>query len=234
MLIRRLSRVVVRFGSVIGSGVILVGRVLCTVVAILLIGGCASWFHPSWTKQEKNILHFNVQGIGIGSPPSHLKIFPQTQKNPQPQDGMDVYQVFNPNPHISTLIAWYQKKKLHKLELRYFNASGVETLKVSGGWEGLQKDLFDYFGPPSEFGPQVPLATAMKLDPQAAKFNGVWIFSRVHRQLNYTAEDDGKSGVAVITLTDTTPPKKKKKSKKNQPDPNAPPATQPGPGFSIK
>lgn len=225
--------VVVLTGSAMEDAVTSQLKPSALLLLALALAGCASWFHPRWNEQEKNILNFNVQGIRMGSPPSHLKVFPQAQKNPEPQDGMDVYQVFNPNAHISTLIAWYQKKKLKKLELRYFNASGVETLKISGGWEGLKKELFDYFGPPSQFGPQVPLATAMKIDPEAAKFNGEWIFSRVHRQLNYVTEDDGKDGVAVITVTDTSPPKKKKEKDGGVPNVPPPPATQPGPGFSV-
>lgn len=206
-------------------------------IALLLVVGCSSLFKPKQGYYEQEILKFHVQNVKIGSAPSALKVFAQVKKQPQKQDNMDVYQVFNPNPHISTLIAWYFEEKLHKMELRYFEAASVNTLKISGGLDGLAQDLVKFFGPPSEFGPQVPLATSMQIDPSKSKYNNVWFFSRVNRQLNFVGETDGQSGVAVITLQDTTPLKEKKSKKKAKDStpipPTPPPADKPGPGFSV-
>jgi hypothetical protein len=206
------------------------------VLALLFLSGCQSVFHPRWTAPEKAILNFRVQGVAMESPPSHLTVFPQLKKDPPKPGKVMVYQVFNPNPHISTLIATYRQNRLKIMELRYFNGQGVKTLEISGGWEGLRQDLFTAFGPPSQFGPEVPVvATQGGLDPAKAQFNGVWIFSRVHRQLNYIAAGDEKAGVGIITVTDTTPQtKKQQKAEKPFPQAEPPPAaTTPGPGFTT-
>ncbi len=212
---------------------------LVSIAAVALLQGCQSWFHPRWTPYEKAILKFNVQGITMGSPPSHLKIFTQVKKDPTSPDGMMVFQIFNPNPHISMMLAWYENNRLKKVELRYFNAGAVDTLTVSGGWDGLMNALMKDFGPPSEFGPKVTVvATQAGIDPTAAQFNGVWFFSRVDRQLNYVTVNNETGGIGIITVADTSPPAKKqlKQKKKEEPFPQAqppPPATKPGPGFGI-
>jgi hypothetical protein len=205
------------------------------MAAILLVQGCSTMFHPKWTAQEKEVLKFNVQGIKLGSPASHLGIFSQIKKDSTKQDLMDVYEVYNPNSHISIMLAWYLQNKLRKVELRYFNSNGVDSLKVSGGWEGIRDDLIEYYGPPSNFGPNIPVvATQEGLDPQLAKFNGVWIFSRVNRQVNFIAfSDETGTGSGFVNITNTTP-LTKKENKATKPFPGAkppPPPTASGPGF---
>jgi len=219
--------------------------ILSLIAALLLLPGCGttkmvkSWFEPKKTQQEKNALAFNVQGIQLGSPPSNLTLFSQVKKDPKKRNGMDLYEVFNPNPHISQLLAWYLDKKLKQMELRYFNSGGVDTLSISGGWEGLRDSMINDFGPPSRFGRNVPVvATMAGLDPTTASFNGEWIFSRINRQLNYIAYENPQTGdaIGVVTIIDTTPETKKEK-KKTEPFPEAqpsPPATEPGPGFSVE
>jgi len=213
---------------------------LRTSIALVLVttlgtSGCASWFHPKWTPQEKAVLAFSVQGVRLGSPPSHLKLFSQVKKDPTKREFMDVYEVYNPNSHISMMLAWYLKNHLKWVELRYFNSSGVSTLKISGGADGIRDFCIDRYGPPSRFGPDVPVvATQAGLDPKLAKFNGMWVFSRVDRQVNLiTFEDASGAGSAFFSIRNTAAPTKKE-IKQRGPFPKAepPPApSDPGPGF---
>lgn len=205
------------------------------LVIALGTGGCASWLHPKWTPHEKAALGFSVQGVRLGSPPSHLKLFTQVKKDPKKSEFMDVYEVYNPNPHISTLLAWYLENHLKWVELRYFNSAGVSTLKISGGAEGIRDFCVNHYGPPSRFGPDVPVvATQAGLDPNLAAFNGEWIFSRIDRQINLiTFEDPSGTGAAFFTIRNTSAPTKRE-AKKREPFPKAEPppvASDPGPGF---
>ena len=205
------------------------------LAGIVSLQGCSTLFHPKWTPQEKDVLKFNVQGIKMGSPASHLGIFSQVKKDPTKRDLMDAYEVYNPNSHISIMLASYLQNRLRKVELRYFDSNGVDSLKVSGGWEGIRNDLIKYYGPPSKFGPDVPVvATQQGLDPKLAKFNGVWIFSRVKRQVNFIAfSDETGTGSGFINVLNTTP-LTKKEDKATKPFPSAKPPpdpSAPGPGF---
>jgi len=207
------------------------------LLALLPFSGCAL-FGPKQTQYEKNILNFNVQGIEMGSPPHNLSIFSQVKKPPTAPGGKLVYQVFNPNTHISAAIFWYEANRLRNVELRYVNGSGVETLNLAGGWVGIRESLFTDFGPPSAFGPGVVITAKLPgLDAATAKFNGVWFFTRVNRQLNYTAmsDDETGNGVAAITVLDTKPLKKSQQPKKTFPkEQPPPPESAPGPGFSVQ
>lgn len=206
----------------------------CVLLALSL-WGCASssWFKPNLNRNEKAILSFRFSGVGIGSASGELKRFAQIQKIPGPPDGEDIYQIFNPNPHISMAVVWFRKNRAEKIELRYIDAPGVNSLTVSGGWQGILDYMVDIYGPPSETGPQVPVvATVDGLDPTKALFNGAWIFSRVQRQLNYIATTNSQGALAVVTLQEVLPPEtKKKKPKKGElPSPTPIPIT-PNPGF---
>jgi hypothetical protein len=120
--------------------------------------------------------------------------------------GYDVYEVFNATPQISEIKGWYFDNKLVRLELRYFNGAGVNTLSRAGGWEGIRNYLMQKFGPPSRFGSDVPvLATKGQWNLKYAKFNGEWIFSRIKRQINYVVMSDASGGIGVVTVMDTTP-----------------------------
>lgn len=209
------------------------------LLLLALLPGCSTFkslFEPKRTPQEKKILEFNVQGIYLDSPPSHLTIFSQVKKDPKKRNGMDLFEVYNPNAHISMMLCWYLEKSMRQMELRYFDGGGVQTLTISGGWEAIRDDLIRDLGPPSRFGPEVPVvATMSDLDPMQAAFNGQWIFSRVHRTLSFIAFESGDTGIAVLTIQDTTPPTKKQ-LKKEKPFPQAespPGSTTPGPGFSF-
>lgn len=171
----------------------------------LALAGCAA-LDPSLTKEERAALNININGITIGGKPGQLAMFSQVQKIPVKLGGYDVYEIYNATPNISEIKAWYLNDKLRRLELRYFNGPGVNTLSRSGGWEGIRNYMFQKFGPPSRFGSEVPiLATKGQWNVRYAKFNGEWVFSRVQRQINYSAMADKGEGIGVVTIMDTTP-----------------------------
>lgn len=210
-------------------------RALILSAVVLFLPGCAIFFHPKWTPEEKEMQHFNVDRIKIGSKPKELSRFPQVKEVKGKKENELIYEVFNPNPHISMMILWYEgkpkKQTLKQVELRYFDGSGVETLKNSGGWQGIRDYIIQYYGPPSMFGPEVPVvATQAGLDPTTATFNGMWDFSRINRQMNFIANVSAKGGVGVVTVMDTTVPKmtgKEKKAAKAAPTPD-PDSMNPG------
>ena len=182
------------------------GKLLIMSLAALALGGCETALNPSLTPEERAVLAFNVNGVTIDGRPGQLAIFPQVQHIPIKLGGYDVYEVYNATPNISEIKAWYFDDKLRRIELRYFNGPGVNTLTRAGGWDGIRDYLMKKYGPPSSFGSDVPiLATKGVWNVKYAKFNGQWIFSRIHRQINYSAMADSGKGIAVITVQDTTP-----------------------------
>lgn len=213
--------------------------VLALIAVVLLMPACASLskiFHPKWTPEENEMLKFNVDRIKLGSKPKELKQFPQVKEVKGKKENELIYEVFNPNSHISLMILWYEgkpkKQTLKQIELRYFHGSGVETLTISGGWQGIRDYMIQYYGPPSMFGPDVPVvATQAGLDPKTAVFNGAWNFSRINRRLNYIANVTEKGGVAVVTAMDTTEPKKTSKEKKEAKAAPTPNPDSINPGF---
>ena len=182
------------------------GRFFLMSVAVAAMAGCSAMLNPTLTKEERAILDFNVNGLKLGSPSGQLAIFPQVQRIPIKLGGYDVYEVFNATPNISEIKAWFLDNKCKRIELRYFNGGGTNTLARAGGWDGIRNYLFEKYGPPSRFGPDVPvLATKGQWNVKYAKFNGEWIFSRVKRQLNYIVMSDASGGIGVVTVMDTTP-----------------------------
>ncbi len=175
------------------------------VGAMLSMVGCAT-VNPNRTVEERAILRFDLEGIQIGDAPGKLAVFSQVQRVPIKIDGMDVYEIYNPIPQISNMRASFYENKLRKLEIRYFDGPGVNTLTRAGGWMGIRNYLMESYGPPSRFGDEVPIVASQKgLQARFAKFNGEWIFSRVQRQLNYIAMADGNGGVGVVVIQDITP-----------------------------
>lgn len=170
------------------------------------LAGCETLVNPGLTPEERAALDFNVDGVRIGTKPGQLALFSQVQHIPVKLGGYDVWEVYNATPNISEMKAWYLNDKLVRLELRYFNGPGVSTLSRAGGWDGIRDYLFKKFGPPSRFGSDVPIvATKGQWNAKYAKFNGEWVFSRIKRQINYTAMQDANGGIAVVTIMDTTP-----------------------------
>ncbi len=180
---------------------------ILAVGAMVTMVGCAS-MNPTLTDEERAILGFDLEGIQLGDQPGKLAVFSQVQRVPIQIDGMDVYEIYNPIPQISNMVASFYENKLRKLEIRYFNGPGVNTLTRAGGWVGIRNYLMESYGPPSRFGGDVPIVAAQKgLQVRYAKFNGEWIFSRVNRKLNYIAMSDDKStdGVGVVVIQDISP-----------------------------
>ncbi len=172
----------------------------------MVLAGCGTLLDPALTPEEREVLEFSLDGVKIGDRPGVLAKFPQVQRVPVKLDGLDVYEVFNPSPQISAVIASFHQDGLRKLEIRYFNGPGTRTLSRAGGWEGIRDYLIEKFGPPSRFGADAPIVASQPgLKVEYAKFNGEWIFSRVRRQVNFIAMADAAGGVGVVTVMDTTP-----------------------------
>lgn len=178
-------------------------------LASLLITGCGTMDRAprGLTSPEQAARTFNVDGLRIGDGIEKIARFSQVVLRPARVRGYDeVYEIYNPNPQISAMYAFLRNGKIVRLELRYFDGRDVNTLSRAGGWAFLRDYLIERFGPPSQVGATVALETLQPgLDARYAKFNGVWIFNRIRRQVNYIAMSDNKGGVAVVTVQDTTP-----------------------------
>lgn len=214
--------------------------ILIFIASVGLVS-CASWFEPK-TPEEKNVLGIEMNtpgesqlmnmrfgGIGLESQPTDLNKFSQVTKIAPPQNGFTVYQVYNPNPNVSMMIGWYMTNRLKQLELRYMDSPGATCLSNSSGWKGIFSYLTNEFGAPSMVGTNVPIvATQAGLSSTNAVFNGVWVFSRVNRQLNYLAY----SNMAFVNLKEINPSKNKYHKIKNQ---KGKPSPQPAdnPGFTT-
>lgn len=183
-----------------------VAKSLCLLAVALVLSGCQNALFDL-TPQEKAVLDFNVNGVKIGGPPGQLALFSQVQHIPVKLGGYDVWEVYNVSPNLSQMKAWYFDNRLVRLELRYFNGPSERTLSRAGGWEGIRNYLFQKYGPPSRFGSDVPILATNKgtWNAKYAKFNGEWVFSRIKRQINYSAMADSNEGIGVVTIMDTTP-----------------------------
>ncbi|MGH8046361.1 MAG: hypothetical protein ACREKL_03875 [Chthoniobacterales bacterium] len=181
-------------------------RLFLLVALTAAFAGCQTMLNPTLTKEEREVLAFNVDGVTIGGPSGQLAKFSQVQHIPVKLGGYDVYEIYNATPSISEIKCWYFDNKLKRIELRYFNGRGVNTLTRAGGWDGIRNYLMGKYGPPSRFGSDVPImATKGEWNAKYAKFNGEWIFSRIKRQISYSAMADAGDGIAVVTVMDTTP-----------------------------
>jgi len=181
-------------------------RLFALVATAAVLAGCSTMMNPTLTEPERQILAFEMGGLKIGSPQGALIKFSQVLHLSNHQSGYDVYEIYNPNSQISVALAYYVDNKLARLEMRYYNGPGYNSLSRSGGWMGIRDYLVDKFGPPSRVGPDVPIVTTQQgVRGQYAKCNAEWIFSRVDRKLNYVALSDASGGVAVVTVSDTTP-----------------------------
>jgi len=180
---------------------------LLAALAIFGLCSCETTGSSSTGKGETAIRNFNFQGLRIGDRVGSLSHFAQVQRVPFGRTDYEVYQIYNPNDQISLAVAYFSGGVLKRLELRYFDGPGIDTLSRAGGWAGLRDYLIARFGPPSITGSTVPLVTDFPdLKPAFAKYNAAWLFTRQNRQINYIASADPKGGVAIITFCDTTPP----------------------------
>jgi len=211
--------------------------IILLIVTIGLVS-CASWFQPK-SSEEKNVLgvemntpgeskmlNMRLGGIGLESQPTELNKFSQVTKVSPAQSGYTVYQVYNPNPNVSVMIGWYLTNRMKQVEFRYLDGPGATCLSNSGGWNGILTYLMNEFGTASMTGTNVPIvATQAGLRQSNAVFNGVWIFSRVNRQLNYLAY----TNMAFINLKEINPYNNKYHTIKNQKGkPSPTPADNPG------
>ena len=86
------------------------------------------------------------------------------------------------------------------------------------------------YGPPSRFGTDAPVVTRQPgLDPRYAKFNGVWLFTRASRQLNYIAMYGRGSGVTNVTIADMSPLPEVRPAATPRPTPSPMPQPTPRP-----
>ncbi|MCX7868432.1 MAG: hypothetical protein N2322_00630, partial [Terrimicrobiaceae bacterium] len=176
------------------------------LAASLALISCQSVPPPAPDQYELAIKNFEFKGLRIGGPDTPIIQFTQVQKAPSPNPDIVIYDIFNPAPQVSRALATFHRGQLHRLELRYFDGQGIRTLSKAGGWVGIRDYLMARYGPPSRFGPDVPLATSQPgLDPRYAKFNGLWLFTRAQRQLNYVAMYGRGSGVAIVTIANSNP-----------------------------
>jgi len=176
------------------------------ILIAFVFSGCKSLHYASLTKAEREVLEFEVQGLKIGDEKQVLARYENVNKIPGFPGGFEVFEIFNPSPEISTMVAFFANDRLHKIELRYFDGPTARTLSRSGGWLGIRDYLIQKFGPPSRIGNEVEMvATQPGIRKEFAKFHGEWIFSRVDRLVNYIALSDNGEGVAVITMMDSRP-----------------------------
>jgi hypothetical protein len=219
-------------------------RLVLAVATVAALAGCETLLDPTLTKEERAVLDFKVEGITMGGPPGQLARFSQVEHIPVKIGGYDIYEIYNATPNISQIKAWYYDKKLARLELRYFNGRGTNTLTRAGGWQGIRDYMMEKFGPPSRFGSDVPVVATTKTawNTKYAKFNGEWLFSRIKRQINYIAMADAAGGIGVVTIQDTTPIVTPRMAGEPAPTPGAAPAkpaanpvpqevAAPNPGF---
>ncbi len=170
---------------------------------------------------EAEMKTLTVAGVKLGDPRGVVKKF-RTAKRVDSSSGLEVYEIYKPNAQISMLVLTFRDGKLWKMELRYFKGPTESTLAATGDWNGLRDILIKRFGPPVKVGVGVPqLHTLRGLNPAYARFNGVWDFPKINRQMQYIALSDSKGGVGIVTFIDSTP--------RMLPPP--PPPLAPNPGF---
>jgi len=176
------------------------------LVCSLALAGCESLNVSQRTPEEKAILDFSVQGLKMGQPRAVMAGYAEVEKIPGFPGGFEEFRIMNPVPQISMLVAMFRENSIRRLEIRYFNGPTTRSLARAGGWRGILEVLESRYGMPTETGPGVPVVAGQPgLNATYAKFNGVWKFPAVRRQLNFIAMEDSRGGVAIVTVSDTTP-----------------------------
>lgn len=184
-------------------------RVAALLALLLLVGltGCETLMNAGRTPEERAILDFTVQDFRIGQNKQVLANWENVDKLPGfVGGGYEEFNLLDPLPQISKLALFFRNDVLRRMEVRYFNGPTTSTLRRAGGWKGILEHIQARYGPPTKTGPGVRVvSTQPGLRAQYAKFNGVWEFPSVARQLNFIAMEDSAGGVAVVTVSDTTP-----------------------------
>jgi hypothetical protein len=180
--------------------------VVVILASLLAVTGRETIPNVSQTRPGEAVRAFDFQGIKLGSRSGSLAVFAQVQRVPLLRDGMTVYEISNPSAQVSKALVFFYQDHLRELDLRYFDGPSARTLPGAGGWLGIRDCLDAKYGSPSRFATDAPIVTAQPgLRPEFGKFNGEWIFPRVHRQLNFIAMADNKDGVGVVTISKTSP-----------------------------
>ncbi len=176
---------------------------------LLLSTSCSNFEHAGrpLSPAENRAAKFSVEGLKLGDGLEKIARFPEVVERPARVRGYDaVYEINAPVPQISTIVAFLREGRIVRMELRYFDGRNADTLTRAGGWTGIRDYILDNFGAPTRIGANVPLQTLQPgLNPRYAKFNGVWNFPTVNRQLNYVAMAGKGQGVGVVTMQDVTP-----------------------------
>jgi hypothetical protein len=184
----------------------------CLLTLLVSLTGCETTKPTTPAKPkpsragEAEMKKLVVASVKLGDPRSVIKRFRSAKRSPSSRPGFDVYEIYKPNPQISMLLLTFREDRLWKMELRYFNGPTERTLTATGGWNGLRDILIKRFGPPVKVGPGVPqLHTLSGLNAGYARFNGVWDFPKIFRQMQYVALSDDRGGVGIVTFIDSTP-----------------------------
>lgn len=180
---------------------------LTLLLALVALTACESLRQAGLTEQERAALDFSVAGLSLGAPREILANYQNVNKLPGfTSEGLEVFEITDPIPQISMIVAFFHDAKIKRMELRYFDGPTTKSLRRSGGWTGIRDYMIEKFGSPTATGAKVPVAATQKgLNAQYAKFNGVWDFPNVSRQLNFIALADNKGGVGVVNIADTRP-----------------------------
>lgn len=182
-------------------------RIALALLALALLPGCET-VEPNPQKDGARALRqFQFEGLKIGDSPASLKKFTNVKAVPAAitrDPRQVVYEIYQPNEYISLAVAYFTNDRLYKLELRYFDGGSIRTLTKAGGWAYLRDYLVKRFGPPTQTGHKVQVATDQRgINPAFAKANMQWLYPEVQRKLNYIAMYDNGKGVALVTLADT-------------------------------
>ena len=154
---------------------------------------------------EMEMKTLTVAGVKLGDPRSVVKRF-RTAKHMDSSSGLEVYEIYKPNAQISMLVLTFRDGKLWKTELRYFKGPTESSFTATRDWNGLRDIFIKRFGPPVKVGVGVPqLHAQLGLNPAYARFNGVWDFPKINRQMQHIALSDSEGGVGIVTFIEPTP-----------------------------
>jgi len=187
-----------------------IGKAAAPVWLLCFVGyalsGCESIENSRRTPEERAVLDFSVQGFRLGQHKEVLANYENVDKLPGFRNGFEEFHILTPAPQISMIALFFRNDILRRIDIRYFDGPTARTMRRAGGWRGILQHIESRYGAPSETGAKVLVASTQPgLKAQYAKFNGVWSFPKIRRQLNFIAMEDGRGGVAIVTASDTTP-----------------------------
>ena len=182
-------------------------RFAIALLLLTLFPACETTDPDPQRDGARALRQFDFEGMRIGDSPAALKKFANVKQVPAAitrDPRQTVYDIYQPNAYIPLAVAYFTNDKLYKLELRYFDGGSSRSLTNAGGWDYLRDYLVNRFGPPTQTGHKVQVATAQEgLNPAFAKANMQWLNPAINRKLNYIAMYDKGRGIAIVTLADT-------------------------------